>query len=166
MRNNLWILSLVLLFVCSCDSEGVYDEYVNIDNKWNKDNRVEFKVQAPDTINPYDMFINIRNNADYKYNNLFLIVSIEHPFGKVIKDTLEYRMADEEGRFLGQGFSDIKENKLAYNSPDTPIIFAESGEYIITVEHAMRADGEVDGIKDLEGILEVGLRIEKHKITN
>ena len=103
------------------------------------------------------MYVNLRNTNDYKYNNLFLIVSTKFPNGKTIIDTLEYRMANAQGEFLGSGFSDLKENKLWYKEN---VVFKELGEYEFTIQHAMRENGRVEGIKDLEGITDVGLRIE------
>ena len=35
---------------------------------------------------------------------------MNYPNGKVVKDTLEYKMAAPNGELLGTGFSDIKEN--------------------------------------------------------
>lgn len=142
----------------SCDSDYVFDEYKTVSNTWNKDSVVTFKVQVPDTIKPYNVFINLRNNNEYKYSNLFLIVTTKFPKGKVIKDTLEYRMAKPNGEFLGSGFSDIKENKLWYKEQ---VIFQEPGSYEFDIQQAMRENGKVNGIENLEGITDVGLRIEK-----
>jgi hypothetical protein len=50
-------------------------------------------------------FINIRDNNNYPYNNLFLIVSLELPNGYTKVDTLEYQMIPD-GALLGDGFSD------------------------------------------------------------
>jgi hypothetical protein len=66
---------------------------------------------------------------------------------------------------LGTGFTDVKENKLWYKGYDKPFIFDETGEYIINIQHAMRQNGQVDGIDNLEGITDIGFRIE-HSKTN
>ena len=79
------------------------------------------------------------------------------PHGKTIKDTLEYRMADPSGKFLGTGMMDVKENKLWYKED---VIFQESGEYTVNIQHAMRENGKVNGVVDLEGITDIGFRIE------
>lgn len=156
MRNSI-LFGLIVFCFWACDSNRVFDEYQSVSNQWHKDSIVTFKVTPPDSINAYNIFVNLRNTNDYKYSNLFLIVSTKFPYGKVIKDTLEYRMAKPNGEFLGTGFTDVKENKLWYKEN---VVFNEIGEYHFTIQHAMRENGKVDGIVNLEGITDVGLRIE------
>ena len=165
MRNNLFFIWVFLCFA-SCDSNVVLDEYRSISEPWHKDEVIEFKVTPPDTLNPYSLFVNIRNTNDYKFNNLFLIVEMNYPHGKVVKDTLEYRMTSPEGKFLGTGFTDIKENKLWYKGYEKPFIFSESGDYIFKIQHAMRENGSIGGLEKLDGIIDVGLRIERPEIIN
>ncbi|HPF96641.1 MAG: gliding motility lipoprotein GldH [Flavobacteriaceae bacterium] len=162
MRNRLFLFGcLGLAFsLFSCDDTRVYDAYKSVPNEWNKDSVVSFNFKAPDTLNSYNLFINLRNNSDYKYNNLFLIASIRYPHGKVEKDTLEYKMAKPNGEFLGEGFSDVKENKLWYKGYDKPFVFSENGDYQIEIQQAMRESGKVQGVNNLEGITDVGFRIE------
>ncbi|MDA7558744.1 gliding motility lipoprotein GldH [Flavobacteriaceae bacterium] len=151
------ILCYLLLFV-SCDSHQVFDEYKSVKGEWHSKNIIEFVFAPKDTIESYNMFINIRNNNDYKFNNLFLIAEMNFPNGKSVTDTLEYKMAKPTGELLGNGFSDVKENKLWYKER---IIFDESGFYEIKLQQAMRENGNVDGVKTLNGITDIGLRIEK-----
>ena len=73
-------------------------------------------------------------------------------------DTLQYEMADTTGKYLGKGFTDIKENKLFYKEEK---VFPESGKYILNIRHAMRKSGEVNIIPFLEGVQDVGFSIEK-----
>ena len=165
-KSKCWLISVLVVFVIvSCDSNRVYDEYKSVPNEWDKNNKIEFKVTPPDSINPYNLFVNLRNTEDYKFSNLFLIVSLNYPNGKILKDTLEYKMANPEGTFLGTGFTDLKENKLWYKGYEDPFVFNELGEYTIHIQHAMRQNGTVDGIDKLEGITDVGFRIE-HSKTN
>ena len=82
---------------------------------------------------------------------------MEFPHGKTIKDTLEYKMADPTGKLLGSGLTDIKENKLWYKEQ---VIFKESGNYKVNIQHAMRENGKVNGVVELEGITDIGFRIE------
>ena len=157
--HKYFLTVVVLMVICaySCDSNRVYDEYESISNTWNKDSIVAFKLPVMDSVPEYNLFINLRNNNDFAYSNLFLIAQIHFPQGKVITDTLEYEMAVPGGQWLGTGFGDVKENKLWYKEK---VRFNEPGQYKISIQHAMRKSGSETGIKDLEGITQVGLRIE------
>jgi gliding motility-associated lipoprotein GldH len=158
MQNRIFVYILAYSFLLvSCDSSSVSDQYKSVPNKWHKDSVVSFKVNPPDSTKMYNLFVNLRNSSAYKFNNLFLIVEMNYPNGKAIKDTLEYKMANPDGEFLGTGFTDIKENKLWYKEN---IIFEESGEYTVKIQHAMRENGKVNGVINLEGITDIGFRIE------
>lgn len=159
LRKSSWLFFLICSFVViSCDSNRVFDTYKSIPNTWHKDSIVSFKVMPPDSTNTYNLFVNLRNTNVYKYNNLYLIVEMVFPHGKTIKDTLEYRMAEPDGKLLGTGYADVKENKLWYKEN---VIFQEDGEYTVNIQHAMRENGKVNGVIALEGITDVGFRIEK-----
>jgi gliding motility-associated lipoprotein GldH len=157
-------LSTLLVIVCflfvGCDSNAVYDVYKSVPNQWHKDSLASFIIQAPDTTNTYNLFINLRNTNDYNYSNLFLIVELNYPNGRTIKDTLEYKMAKPNGELLGTGFTDIKENKLWYKGFDSSFKFTEEGDYQVNIQHAMRQNGNVNGILNLEGITDIGFRVE------
>ena len=79
---------------------------------------------------------------------------------KVIVDTLEYEMATPEGKWLGYGYSAVKESKLWYKENFT---FPTKGKYLIKIEQAMRKIGDNNGVPVLKGITEVGLRVEEVK---
>lgn len=158
MPNRLsWIFIVTGLLAVSCDSNQIFDQYKSVPNQWHKDSLISFTVTPPDSIKLYNLFINVRSTNDYKFSNLFLITEMNFPHGKTITDTLEYRMAKPNGELLGEGFTDIKENKLWYKDG---VKFDEVGDYKITIQHAMRNNGQVDGVDNLEGITDVGFRVE------
>ncbi len=141
----------------SCDDKQVFDAYQTVSETWEMDEKISFNLPELDSLQTYNLFINIRNNNSYKFSNLFLISEMKFPNGKVVTDTLEYQMAAPGGEWLGTGFSDLKENKLWYKEN---IRFIEKGSYTITLQHAMRKNGETNGIRVLEGITDIGFRIE------
>ncbi|MFN0728435.1 gliding motility lipoprotein GldH [Polaribacter gochangensis] len=158
-KSKIIVFVLVAFSILSCDSKREYDSIVTIaDSSWKSTNTVSFNFDVKDTINKKDLFLTIRNNQKYSYSNLFLITTLNFPNGKKIVDTLEYEMADSSGRFLGKGFTGIKENKLFYKEN---VVFPMSGEYAVLINQAMRKNGAITGIESLEGITEVGFRIEK-----
>lgn len=134
-KSFLLILIIVSACLISCDEKRVFDEYRSIPNKWNKDSIITFNLQNIDSVQNYNLFINVRNNSDFAFSNLFLIAQIQFPQGKVITDTLEYQMVAPNGQWLGTGFGDIKENKLWYKEN---FRFNEAGEFKVSIQQAMR----------------------------
>ncbi len=158
--TGLAIFILTIIFSAqSCTNNSVYDDYQSINNsKWHKDSIIKFDINSIDTLSRNNIYVNIRNNKNYEFSNLFLIVGINFPNNYQIVDTLEYEMTDADGRFLGNGISDILENKLEYK---TNVLLPIKGNYQIQVQHAMRKSQDVEGLIYLNGIEDVGVAIEK-----
>ncbi|MFV8333227.1 gliding motility lipoprotein GldH [Flavobacterium sp. XS2P14] len=154
--KNSALLLLVMIIFSSCDKKRVFDEYKSVGSAWHKDSIVAFNLPELDSTKRYDLFINVRDNNDYQFNNLFLIVALELPNGFTKVDTLEYQMAEPDGTLLGNGFSDLKESKLFYKEN---VRFRS--KYKVYIKQAVRENGKVLGVKALDGITEVGFRIEK-----
>ena len=154
---NNFLLILVAVSIVSCDEKRVFDQYKSVGNAWHKDSIMEFKLPKLDANKKFNLFVNIRDNNDFPYSNLFLIVSLEQPNKKVKVDTLEYQMANFDGTLLGDGFSDVKESKLFYKQNQS---FNLKGDYKIKIQQAVRQTGKIVGDKELKGITEVGFRIE------
>ena len=138
-----------------------YNKYTPIEShQWFSNNTIEFVANNLDTISKKNVFINIRNNKNYKFSSLFLITKIEFPNGFQVVDTLEYEMTDPEGNWLGTGFTELKENKLFYKEN---VVFSEKGDYKFNIQHATRSIQDIEGKNPLTGITDVGLSIEKVK---
>lgn len=157
MRSSIMML-FCLLGLLSCDSKRVFDTYRTTSGGWHKDTIMRFEIPKLDSLQPYNLFINVRNDNTYPYSNLFLVSRMRFPNGKAIIDTLEYEMAAADGTWLGAGFSDLKENKLWYKEN---VRFIEEGNYSVELLQAMRKNGNIEGDETLEGITDVGFRIEK-----
>ena len=156
LKNSFLILFLVLILV-SCDKKRVFDQYKTVGDAWQKDSIATFTFNNQDTTKRYDLFVNLRSNNDYAFNNIFLIVSLEAPGGLTKVDTLQYQMAEPDGKLMGEGFSDVKESKLFYKEKHK---FSVLGDYKIGIQQAVRKSGKVAGEKELKGLTEVGFRIE------
>lgn len=155
------LISAVVLgaLAVSCSSNMVKSGYRATDGgSWNKDDTIEFSFSEIDTVQAHDIFINVRNDETFPYNNLFLIAELNFPDGNTVTDTLEYEMALPDGTWLGKGYGSLKENKLWYKEN---IVFPDSGVYTLRISHAMRKNGNVNGIVNLAGITDVGFEIIK-----
>jgi gliding motility-associated lipoprotein GldH len=131
---------------------AVYDAQVEIaEAKWYKDEVARFEVAITDTTSQCDFVLSVRNNMDYSFSNLYVFLNTRFPNGNMTRDTIECILADRTGKWLGKGWGNIKDNRIVLKSGLT---FPISGTYEFYVQQAMRKD-------TLEGIVSVGLRIEK-----
>ena len=156
IKNSILFL-IVALLVISCDKNRVFDEYKSVGNSWHKDSIVSFELPQLSQEKKFNLFVTLRDNNAYPFNNIFLIVSMEQPNKKVLVDTLEYQMTEADGSLLGDGFTDVKESKLFYKEN---VMFNLKGKYKVDIQQANRQTGKVPGVAKLEGISDVGFRIE------
>jgi gliding motility-associated lipoprotein GldH len=156
IKNSILFILIVLL-VISCDKKRVFDEYKSVGKTWHKDSIVTFELPKLDPKKNFNLYVNVRDNDNYPFNNLFLIVSLEQPNRTIKVDTLEYQMTNPDGTLLGDGFSDIKESKLFYKDK---VNFTKKGIYKVHIQQATRQTGKIEGVTALPGITDVGFRIE------
>lgn len=156
LKSSFLFVIVAILFI-SCDKKRVFDEYKAVGKSWDKDSIVTFTLPEIDSTKQYNLFVNVRNNSNYPFNNLFLIVSLVGSNGFTQVDTLEYQMADNEGNLLGEGFTDVKTSKLVYKEK----VKFKAGKNILHIKQAVRETGKINGVEKLDGITDVGFRIEK-----
>ena len=154
VKPNKFLAIILLSFTFfSCTNNIVYQENIAINNAWHKDSIAVFNVNITDTIGAYNIFIDLRNDNRYPYQNLWLFVRSVSPDSIMRIDTLESILARNDGRWIGSGFGSNYNIALFYMEQ---IRFPEIGNYQFFIEQAMRDE-------KLEGITGVGLRVEKHK---
>jgi gliding motility-associated lipoprotein GldH len=158
--RNFYVILIAMGILFGCQSNVALSETQSIQGNWKKEDSITFKITPKDSINHYNLYLLLRNTNQYKYNNIFLIASISFPHGKTITDTLEYRMANPDGTWLGTGLGNTKENKLWYKEH---VRFSEKGTYTLTIKQAVRNNGEANGVSKLEGITDVGYILEEIK---
>jgi gliding motility-associated lipoprotein GldH len=148
------IVGLLLAVLSSCDTKRVFDEYQPIfEEIWHKDSLVVFDIPVTDTTENYNLYINVRNDINYAYSNLWLFVNIQQPSGAALKDTFEMVLANPTGKWLGEGFGGYKTRQSIYRRN---VFFPNSGDYQISIQQGMR-DTKLDGISD------IGFRVETTK---
>lgn len=144
------IMALVLL--AACDNNRIFEENRQVPGgSWKSNEPFEFEVLIADTNNPVNAYINIRNTSDYGFSNIYLFLTTTFPNGKEAKDTLNCLLADDKGKWLGQGAGDLWNNQIMLKHN---VYFKQPGKYKFKLEHAMRTD-------PLTNITDVGFRIEK-----
>lgn len=147
----LLVFSTILVFT-GCDPNRVFEENEEIaKGLWDQNNKVVFNVEIKDTIAWHNVYINVRNAGVYPFSNLFLFITTQSPTGITERDTVEITLADQSGKWLGDGIGDLWDNRKLFKRQ---VRFPMSGVYKIQMEQAMR-------ISPLPYIMDIGLRVEK-----
>ena len=122
----------------------------NINDGWEKNQELTFIFENEKEIGLESFTLLIYNDDHYTFRNLYLLTEITSPNLTIRYDTIEYAMAQLNGKWLGKGVGKIKKSVLLL--PES-ISFSQKGRYIISVRHAMRKD-------TLFGITSVGISVK------
>jgi gliding motility-associated lipoprotein GldH len=156
MNRKICLLSALITIILvglSCDKNRVYDHLVNIPSEgWAADKTMEFDVPVNDSKKSYDILLHLRNSGDYKYSNIWLFIETRSPGGNTLRDTMEIKLADDNGRWKGKGIGNIHELLVPYKQN---ILFPDRGIYHIIITQAMREEA-------LKHVLNIGLRLQFH----
>ena len=106
---QIFLFGILITLFSACDKNKVFEDYISIpESGWNQDSILQFTVPVIDSLQNHNLYINIRNEVDYSYSNLWLFVEIVQPDGKAAKDTFEVTLAEPSGKWLGDGFGGLK----------------------------------------------------------
>jgi gliding motility-associated lipoprotein GldH len=153
-KKNIFITLCCALLLLSCNGNSIYNEYKNIDKEgWHEDSLAVFKVAVTDTINDYNVVLNIRSRNEYPYQNLFLFIRSYSPDKICVSDTLNCILSDNQGRWYGKGIGSTSNLPILYMSK---IKFPKKGIYKFEIGHGMRET-------ILKGMSDIGLKVEKVK---
>jgi gliding motility-associated lipoprotein GldH len=147
------LLSVVLaLTITSCNNNAVFQDSVEMKKTVRHYNEpAEFEFSMKDSINHYDMLVNIRNGTDYAYNNMWLFVTYEYPNDSILTDTVECPLAYSNGEWIGSGIGDVVDNLVMFKQD---VRFPRAGNYKVSIRHGMRND-------DLKAVHSIGLRVQR-----
>ena len=156
--KGLVLILLISLLVSNCEQKKGYSAYQSIGEDGLGTSPIIFEIpeNVLDTLRK-NIFIRLRNNNNYQYSNIFLIVSLTVGEEQITNDTLEYLMASPEGKWLGEGFLEVKESKLWWKKS---VIFPDERPIKINISQAVRSNGIKKGVEQLKGIISVGISIE------
>jgi gliding motility-associated lipoprotein GldH len=150
-NSGIFFLVLISLSLASCDSNRIYEENFALDNnEWNSSDIKKFEFEIEDTLSPLNLYINLRTTTDYQYSNIYLFLYSEYPDGYSDKDTLEFILAEPNGRWLGENSGTVVENRILISKGGR---FITKGTYSFKLEQAMREEV-------LAEVIDVGFRVE------
>lgn len=135
----------------SCQTIDLYEKNVAIpQQEWKSDFRPQFNFTIKDSLATYDIFVVLRHNEKYEFNNIWISLTTQRKGDPATTSQYELRLADNE-RWLGAAMDDLYEHYV----PIASGIHLKPGEYSFVIAQIMRQD-------PLENVMNVGLRIEKN----
>ncbi|MGD9493815.1 MAG: gliding motility lipoprotein GldH [Bacteroidales bacterium] len=150
MKRYLFIFSLLFSFLLFGCDDSLYNKMKEIPNaRWDMNYPAKFDVEVSDTAILYDFYVLIRHNTDYTHSNLYTFVTTTMPGDSITRDTIEFILAEPDGRWIGEGSGYLRTNEVLISRK---FAFPRAGLYSFEFQQAMR-----DTL--LSGITDFGVRI-------
>lgn len=141
---------IICILLQACNTVDLYEKDVTIPGfKWKSSFKPEFSFIIKDTSAPYQLFLVLRHNERYNFNNIWINLYSQPPGDTLHKAPFELALATNE-KWLASGMDDIYEHRIKLTEPQ----YLKAGLYHFKVEQIMRED-------PLENVMDVGLRVEK-----
>ena len=146
---------MILFSTFSCRNENlIFIDFEDLNGSWARNNELNFSFESDNSI--LDFSLALRTDSRYPFSNIFLISSIQNN-NYVISDTIEYSFENNETKWYEIKPSGIKNNKILLKK-DLKI---DEGNVIVKLKHSIRYLDSIAPLTKLDGILDVGLIVEK-----
>ena len=132
----------------------MFIDFEDLNGSWVRSNELNFLFESDNSI--LDFSLALRTDSTYPFSNIFLISSIQNN-NYVISDTIEYYFENNETKWYEIKPSGIKNNKILVKK-DLKI---DEGNVIVKLKHSIRYLDSIAPLTKLDGILDVGLIVEK-----
>ncbi len=142
---------ILILIISSCSKSYFYQSEVEIPGGvWSSEKIAIFEPVISDTSQSYNVILSVSNTGDYPKSNIWFFIKTISPNGNSQKDTLQYLMAEESGKWIGNKSGDNYDQKFYFKNF---VRFPEAGKYTFEIQQGMR-DLELKGINKVGIILE------------
>ena len=146
---------MILFSTFSCRNENlIFIDFEDLNGSWVRSNELNFSFESDNSI--LDFSLALRTDSRYPFSNIFLISLIQNN-NYVISDTIEYSFENTETKWYEIKPSGIKNNKILLKK-DLKI---DEGNVIVKLKHSIRYLDSIVPLTKLDGILDVGLIVEK-----
>jgi len=150
LAKYLCLLLISTIFI-ACEDHAIVDVNKDISSRnWSYIKKVSVPVKINDINKTYNLYMNLRHTADYKYSNIFVLVREIAPGGRQSVKRQEFQLAYPDGEWLGSGSGNLYSYQLPFREKYK---FPVPGTYVFEFEQNMRDN-------PLREINNVGLRVE------
>ncbi|MDZ4823117.1 MAG: gliding motility lipoprotein GldH [Flavobacteriales bacterium] len=141
MKSNLIASALFMsISFFSCNEKGViFEEHqeLSANIQWDKSDKKTFVIPVNDNSKPYQFTLSFRYATGFQFQNMKMRITEKDPDGSTMIRDLDFRVRDEEGKFMGDaGYDIIDLDYVLEQEKKFPIL----GNYTYTIEHTMPTD--------------------------
>ena len=153
-KKTTYIL-IILFSVISCRNENlVFIDFKDLNGSWVRSNELNFSFESDNSI--LDFSLGLRTDSTYPFSNIFLISTIKNNNFQ-ISDTIEYSFENNESEWYKLKLSGIKNNKILLKKN----LKVDGGDIYVKLKHSIRYLDSIVPLTKLDGILDIGLIVEK-----
>lgn len=147
------LITICVVTFGSCQTIDIFEKTTSFTtHEWSSKEKPSFNFEISDTNSLYNIYLVLRHEDAYNYNNIWVNLELRGP-----KDTVtirrEFILANNRHGWLGSGMDDVFEHRIPFNTKPTHL---HKGIYTFTLQQDMRDD-------PLRHILNAGVRVEKVK---
>ena len=154
MRGFSFVLITFFVLILSCkDEDALYSSHVETKGAWLKNEPVKAILEINES--PIDIYLILKLNEDYPFSNIYLLSNISNPDLK-ITDTISFKFDYSKNKSLLSRQMRIKTFKIPiYKNMNF------NGKISVEISHAVRFIDSTRPVMKLEGILDVGILVNK-----
>ena len=148
----------IILAVClistlwSCNKLDSFEQTVFFpEHQWASKNQPSFQFEVKDTVASYNIYVVIRHEDAFHFNNLWLNIITTAPSEKSNTQKVNLQLANNATGWLGSGMDDVFDHRIRITKSP---IHLKKGVYQFSLQQIMRED-------PLPSILNAGIRVEK-----
>jgi len=120
---------------------------------WSANEKPSFTFTVEDTSSLYNIFVVLRHEDAYRFNNLWLNITTQAPGDSARTQQVNVRLADNTRGWLGTGMDDVFDHRARITQMPVKL---RKGNYTFTLQQIMRED-------PLQYVLNAGIRVEKQR---
>ena len=125
---------LIFFLLTSCSDSDLVNPY-EFSNGWKNGEVVQFDFKGTEIKKNQNLFLILRHNKNYSFSNIFLITEMKFENDSIKRDTLEYRLSEKNGKWLGKTRLSIVEHTLPFKKN---LEILKDSTYSITITNSMR----------------------------
>lgn len=143
-------------FLSSCDKNRIAEDNQQIANyKWEYADAKTFTAGITDTVQHYNIYVNIRHAFNFDWRNVWVKIETTFPDGKVYERRVNLVLSEPDGHWYGDCLGDNCDMQVPIQMN---AFFPEAGTYTFKITQDMR-------VTPLNLVKSVGMRIEKSATT-